>query len=283
MSVWVWISHNKEWLFSGAGLLAVTGISKLLTRKPVSAPPTTDLPSVSTQAVSVAPVQTVMQSPVINVSPSFNISTESAHHKGKAKRGSSGIPGVSPANEVNEDPRPRLYSLTPRITRVSEKREDAGEGEAYGLIEGGDVLQAVVATFRMRKPPEDGQDVYVTARLSYKTVEEIAGREIKTEVRRINYATWLEEDFNSVEMTLSDTKELVLLLSAGGKYIAVQDNRHSLERYKPLSLHELTFVYDGIYIDVTLVDRNHGNLILYTYKVEPDPLKVHEIICVPRV
>lgn len=282
MSVWIWIAHNKEWLFSGVGLLIMTGIWKLLTRKTVSAPTTMDLPNAATRTVSASPVQTITQSPVINVSPNFHISTESAPHDGKAKSGSSGVPGVTPANKVSEDPRPRLYSLPPRITSVSEKREDGREGEAYGLIEGGDGLQAVVATFRMRKPPEDGQNVYVTARLSYRTVEEIAGRDIGTEVCRINYGTWLEEDFNFVEMTLSDTKELVLLLSAGGKYIAVQDNRRSVERYKPLSLQELKFGYDGIYIDVTLVDSNHGNLILYTYKVEPDPLKVHEIIRVPR-
>ena len=189
MSVWVWIAHNKEWLFSGAGLLVVTGIWKLLTRKTVSSPPSMDLPSVATQAVTVAPVQTTTQSPVINVSPSFHISNESASHEGETKSRSSGAPSITPANKVSEDPRPRLYSLPPRITRVSEKREDAGEGEAYGLIEGGDVLQAVVATFRMRKPPEDGREVYVTARLSYRTVEEIAGRDIGTPTRPFRRAS----------------------------------------------------------------------------------------------
>jgi hypothetical protein len=60
------------------------------------------------------------------------------------------------------------------------------------------------------------------------------------------------------------------------------DNRRSVEKYKPLSYQELNVGHDGIFIDVTLVGGNHGNLITYTYKVEPQPLKVYEIIRVPR-
>ena len=274
MSAWAWIVHNKEWLFSGAGLLIVTGVGKLLRRKTTSAP--------QTQGLTIAPVQTVTQSPVINVSPTIHFSPTSVPHESKPNNSSLTAPSVAPTNTASEDPRPKLYSLPPRITRVSEKRDDEGDGEAYGLTDGGGVLDAVVATFRMSKPPADGHDVYVTARLSYRTVETIADREIGREICRINYATWLEEDFNFVEMTLSDTKEVVLLLSVAGKYIAAQDNRRSADKYKPLSLHELKFGYDGIFIDVTLVSSDHGNLITYTYKIEPDPLKVHEIIRVPR-
>jgi hypothetical protein len=35
-------------------------------------------------------------------------------------------------------------------------------------------------------------------------------------------------------------------------------------------------------VGVTLVDANHGPVITYTYKIDVDPLRVHEIIRVPR-
>jgi hypothetical protein len=36
MSAWAWIVHNKEWLFSGAGLLVITGVWKILGSKATS-------------------------------------------------------------------------------------------------------------------------------------------------------------------------------------------------------------------------------------------------------
>jgi hypothetical protein len=227
--------------------------------------------------------QPLTQAPVINVSPRFHMSNEV--QRGKAENAGfgsrTGIASRTNPSKISDDPCPKLYSLPPRIVRVSERYEE-GEHEAYGLTQGGETLQAVVATFRMQKPAEDSLDVYVTGRLSYRTVSQVAGKDIATEIHRINYATWLEEDFNFVEMTLTDTKELVLLVVADDTYIAVQDNRRSRERYKPLSYQEVEVDGDGIFIDVTLVGDGHGNIITYTYKVRPQPLKVHEIIRVPR-
>jgi hypothetical protein len=176
---------------------------------------------------------------------------------------------------------PELYSLEPRIVAVSER--DPNEGT--GIIEGGDSLNAVVATFRMKKRSSDGHDTYLTARITYRTTEDIGIREITREIHRVNYGTWLEEEFNFVEMGITDTKELVLVLQQAGNRdcIAVQDNRHSTTRYNGLALHKLDPNADPFLVDVTLVDGNHGPIVSFSYKIEVEPLKVHEVIRVPRI
>jgi hypothetical protein len=59
---------------------------------------------------------------------------------------------------------------------------------------------------------------------------------------------------------------------------------HSLAlKYNGLAYHKLEPNTDPFYVDVTLVDGNHGPVITYTYKIDVNPLKVHEIIPVPKV
>ncbi len=86
-------------------------------------------------------------------------------------------------------------------------------------------------------------------------------------------------------MTITDTKEVVLALQAEGSdvCVALQDNRHSTTKYNGLAYHKLEPNTDSFYVDATLVDGNHGPVITYTYKIDVDPLKVHEIIRVPRL
>ncbi len=267
--MWNWIAQNKEWLFSGAGLTALGILLWFIKRYFQS------MGQPASNSVTQAPINSVTQSPVIHV----NVSQGSLLLE-ETKKESPLIP-PAPATfhraptKKEEDGSPILYSLPPRIGFVSEK-------ESSGLIDGGDFLKAVIATFRMKKPSASGQGTYITARLSYRTTTDIGLRNIEKEIHRVNYGTWIDEEFNFVEMTLADTKELILILHANEKCVAVQDNRHSVNKYNGLSYDELMPDDDAFFVDVTLVDSSHGALITYSYKIETDPLKVHEIILVPR-
>lgn len=266
--MWNWIITNKEWVFSGVGIsilaMALWFLRKLFFGSPVAA----------------APVQTntntVNQSPVINI----NVPPTSAPSEQKPDAQTT-LPATRVRPEPKEEPdlRPQIYSLEPRIIHVSEVDPEEGTG----IVEGGDALRAVVATFRMKKPSPDRHATYLTARLSYRTREDNGVREVVKEIHRVNYGTWLDEDFNFVEMTITDTKELVLALQAEGSgvCVAVQDNRHSTNKYNGLTYHNLDPNTESFYVDVTLIDGNHGPVITYTYKIDVDPLKVHEIIRVP--
>jgi|GEM_PF-6210127 len=268
--MWDWIVQNKQWVFSGAGVSIIAAVlwflNKLLRPEPKTPTPASN---------------SVVQAPVISVAPVFHLphAAESPQVTKPDTQITPTLPTRHTPPEEN-DPGPKLYSLPPRIIGVSEK--DVEEGT--GILEGGEALRAVVATFRMKKPSTDGHDTYVTARLSYRTTEEIVGREVSREIHRVNYGTWVDEEFNFVEMTLTDTKELVLVLQVPGdaQCVAVQDNRHSTAKYNGLAYQKLEPHADSFFIDVTLVDAKYGPVIAYTYKIEVDPLKVHEIIRVPR-
>ncbi len=184
------------------------------------------------------------------------------------------VPIARPAEET-QDGRPVLRSLPPRICFVT-----VGE-DGYGFIEDGDSHRAVIATFRMYKPSADPRGTQVIARLSYRTKSDFGIRETFEEVYRANQGMWLDEGFNSIEFTLTDTKELILAVEAEGKCIAIQDNRHSVSKFKQPSLYQFGKDVDAFFVDVTLVDEFYGAIITYTYKIEINPLKVHEIIRVP--
>jgi hypothetical protein len=96
----------------------------------------------------------------------------------------------------------------------------------------------------------------------------------------VNHATWIDEDLNSVTFTLTNTKELILVMGADEAFVAVQDNRHSLSKQKEPFYFALDV--DECFVDVTLVDEIYGPLITYTYKIRTKPLKVDEIIRIPR-
>ena len=223
----------------------------------------------------------VIQSPTISVAPVINVSHPAPPLQELR-------PEAAPTPKEEIDPRPRLYTLPPRIINVTLKdvgEDDGGlDGEETGVFEGGDgVLKAVVATFRMKQPAADRHTTHLTARLSYRVVENIYIREIPREIHRVDYGTWLGEEFNFVEMTLTDTKELVLVLHAGGYFLAVQDNRHSRNKYKEFTPQKLEPNTDSFFVDVSVIDSSHGFVTSYTYKIDIDPLKVHEIIRVPTI
>jgi len=133
----------------------------------------------------------------------------------------------------------------------------------------------------MYKPSADPRGTHVIARLSYRTKSDFGIRETLEEVYRANQGMWLDENFNSVEFTLTDTKELILTVEGEGKCIAIQDNRHSASKFKQPSVYELNRAVDEFFVDVTLVDEFYGAIITYTYKIEIKPLKVSEILRVP--
>jgi hypothetical protein len=135
----------------------------------------------------------------------------------------------------------------------------------------------------MYKPSADPRGTQVIARLSYRTKSDFGIRETLEEAHRVNQGMWVDEGFNSIEFTLTDTKELILAVEGEGKCIAIQDNRHGLSKFKQPSVYEFGKDVDAFFVDVTLVDEFYGAIITYTYKVEIEPLKVHEIIRVPRV
>jgi hypothetical protein len=262
--LWHWIAANKEWLFSGGGI-AIISIGYWLFRKLFGSP--------SSQQPN---TNSVIQAPFIKIElpqPSAPQPTLPAEPK-------SDPPKLQPKEEL--DLRPQLYSLEPRIIPVSEN-DDPEDGNG-GIVEGGNVLRAVVAVFRMKKPSPDGNDTYLTARLSYRTKENIVIRDIEKEIHRVNYGTWLDEDYNFVKLRITDTKELVLVIQPEGSNdcLAVQDNRHSSAKYKGLAYYKLEPHDGSFYVDVTLVDGNYGPVVGNSYKIEAHPLKVHKIIRVPR-
>jgi hypothetical protein len=268
-------------LFSGAGI-SILAVGGWFLKKLGLFAPSALVAGPANVPVQQANTSSVIQAPVINVSLAQSSSTPQPTLPPEPK---SDLPKVEAKPEEESDLRPKLYSLPPRIIAVSED-DDPEEGNG-GIVEGGDEdsLKAIVATFRMKKPSPDGHTTYLTARLSYRTKENIVIRDIDREIHRVNYGTWLDEEFNFVEMTITDTKELVLAMGAEGDdfWYAVQDNRHSATKYNGLALHKLEPHDGSFFVDVTLVDGNYGPVIVYSYKIDVDPLKVNELIRVPRL
>jgi hypothetical protein len=261
--MWNWLALNKQWVFSGVGLTVLAvgwWIVKWIFKG-----------RHATRHVAASPTNSVTQAPVITVAPIIHLSPTASE---KLKNESTADLTASTAKEGQEGV-PVLRSLPPRICFVTE-REDGD-----GFTEGGNSLRAVVATFRMYKPSTDPRGTQVTARLSYRTKSDFGIRESWEEVYRVNYGMWIDEGFNSIEFTLTDTKELILAVEGDGKCIAIQDNRHSLTKFKQPSVHVFRKEVDAFFVDVTLVDEFYGAVITYTYKIETSPLRVHEIIRVP--
>ncbi|MGA8220560.1 MAG: hypothetical protein WB780_02825 [Candidatus Acidiferrales bacterium] len=208
----------------------------------------------------------VTQSPVITVSPTFNLpQLVIAPENPQKKSPATAVPRSADRVETN---RPELYSLKPRICFVTDEDD--------GFTEGGNVVRAVLATFRMRKPSSDRRGTNIAARLSYQTTSNIGTRQSWTEFGRVNHGNWLDEDFNSVGFTLTNTKELILAMELEQTLVAVQDNRHSVSKRKEPSYFALEAT--KFFVLVTLVDEISGPLITYTYEIRTNPLTVAEII-----
>jgi hypothetical protein len=277
-----WLSENYKWLFDGvAGAAAVTFVVFLVQRLFRSARPAHQPASVRAQGAKVTKSPVASGSRItqtINETHYHNYPEKLPEQTGDLDRTEEKKALAAHPTEEAQDRRPKLYTLHPRICSLTDK--DGG-----GLTEGGDSFKtrAVLATFRMAKPSADGHDTHLTARLSYRTVTDIGFRAIAKEIHRVNYGAWIDEDFNSVEMTLTDTKELILLLQENGRCVAVQDNRRSVSQCNPPSFYEFVAGMDAFYVDVILVDDSYGAIISFTYAIETSPLTVHEIIRVPKV
>lgn len=222
------------------------------------------------------------QSPVINVSPTFNVSQ--AIHGADDANHPAPLTSATPPSDSGDDSKdrgPRLYSLPPRICELNLSSEWGPFTE--GRNAGGAVMKAIVATFRMAKLSADRRGTFITARLSYREEEHFGIRADFREFHRVNQGAWVDEEFNSAEMTLTDTKELILVLEDGGKFAAVQDNRHGVSKNAGLLVRALEPRGESFFVDVTLVDEYFGPIITYTYRIDANPLRVHEIIRVPRI
>jgi hypothetical protein len=79
-------------------------------------------------------------------------------------------------------------------------------------------------------------------------------------------------------MGIADTKEVLLLVSKDGVWVALQDNRKSVARRDPASIFEFPRDLESVYVDVTLVDEVFGPIITYAYELKNNPLGVFEII-----
>lgn len=242
MSVFLeWLARNKEWVFSGVGVAIALAAWQIFSRLFRSKP---------------TPSAPITVSPNINLSQRFT------------------LPGSEKASQSDVKPKrgPELFSLRPRICSVEEH-----EG---GVREGGDSFypRAVVATFRMKSPPSDDDEANITARLTYRTVADLGFHQVSNEIHRVNYAMWLDEDFNFANMGIADTKEVVLLVNLDGVCVALQDNRQSVARRDRASLFQFPADLESMNVDVTLVDEVFGPIITYTYELKTNPLAVAEII-----
>jgi hypothetical protein len=244
-----WLLENRQWVFSGIGVMVISALWWILRRlfgsRPQQAPTT----------INVSPTTTVAVTQQSVVAPTQRLKTSGILHE-------------------DGDLRPELYSLPPRICfvtpsddgRFAESEEDTG-------------MRAVIATFRMKRRSADGRSTFVTARLSYRAKANVGFSGIVNDICRVNYGLWIDEDFNAAEMTLSATRELILVLAdEKGKCLAVQDNRHGANKWGEPTIYKLDSGMDTSYVYVTLVDDEHGDVISYSYRIGTDPLRVHEMI-----
>ena len=102
--------------------------------------------------------------------------------------------------------------------------------------------------------------------------------EVSKDIHRVNHAMRLGENYNSSKITLTDTKEVILLMQKDGKDVAIQDNRHEPNKYGEPTVCVFPTVLESIHVDVTLVDERFGALITYTYKIRMSTLAIDEII-----
>ncbi len=132
----------------------------------------------------------------------------------------------------------------------------------------------------MRTLPAKGRSVYLTARLTYRTSPDAFFGEAPQVLHRVHYGMWLGEDYNSVSLNLTDTRELVLTISFGGKCVAVRDNRHSVSKHDEPSYFEIPEELKSFLVDVALLDEQLGQLDSFTFEITTNPLGVHPIILV---
>jgi hypothetical protein len=238
-----WLARNKEWVFSGFGVAVALTVWQIYVKFFGSKP---------------AP-------PPIIVAPNINFSQQVALPSIPEK-------ATSLPSDIKPKHGPQLYSLPPRICSV--------EDHEGGVREGGDTLypRAVVATFRMKTPPSDDDEANITARLTYRTVDDLGFRQVSKEIHRVNYGMWLNEDFNFVSMGIADTKEVLLLVNHDGMCVALQDNRRSVARRDPASVFQFPSDLESMFVDVTLLDDMYGPIITYTYELKINPLRVFQII-----
>jgi hypothetical protein len=268
-----WIHDHMgwaEWVFSGIGVLIFSSAVKFLWRN------RPQYVLVEPKAESVTQNPTMHQSPTLNQSPIVTQSpslTQSPHihlHIGEDKS------PVSVSNHLSPPARskPVIEALKPRIAKVVlADSEIATRG--HRIIEKDDEEehdQAIIAAFRMKKSSSNA--VRLVARLEFHAnPPEGPAKIIPPVVHHVHYGMWLDEGCNHVWMTLTNTKELVLLLQEhpSGKLAAIQDNRPSEGRSDVPSLRELPSV---VTVGVILADDDFGEICSFVYEIKSNPLRV---------
>jgi len=92
----------------------------------------------------------------------------------------------------------------------------------------------------------------------------------RKDLRYVNNGVFLGADFNSIEMMMAVTGELVIAIDSMGVWHAAQDNRHGVDDNRGIKLDRL----DGLekhefFADVSLVNERYGILGKWTYEVKP--------------
>jgi hypothetical protein len=234
-----WIITNKEWLFSGVGGVIVLGIVGFVFRRIFRTF------KILPQVPAAAPIQiSVNQHQTVDSSNRAAVRTES------------------------ETTNPEIVSLPPRVCFVD------GDLEQDGFIEAGNASRAAVATFRLAYTKHRG-DLNITARISYWNIAET-----KAEMRqlvRVNHGAWLDEEFNAVQMTLTNTKELILAVQWEDQCKVVHDNRHGVQNNRGFSFYSFPPDCDQFFATVQLVDEQYGPICYDAFRIRRDPFEITRI------
>jgi len=99
-------------------------------------------------------------------------------------------------------------------------------------------------------------------------------------LHRVNYGAWVGEAFNFAEIDICDTQELVLALRhSDGYLLAIQDNRHSTEKFGGAVTKEIR---EDCYADVTIVDEESATRAQYSFRLTQEPFGVVQAVAVQR-
>lgn len=125
---------------------------------------------------------------------------------------------------------PNVVALPPRLAYV-QATESGGLIEYAGVGGRSDqILVAALAGFR-NSPRPAGHDPSIESATAHLTYFDSRG----TEVQRVNHGMWVGEDFNSTDMLVGQTRELILAVwSESDQVTALDDRRESTEKYLPL-------------------------------------------------
>ncbi len=193
--MWDWLNQNKEWVFSGIGVLALAWILKWLfsslLREPATSPGNT-----VTQSPSLT------QSPSITVSPTIHLTPSQAPVE----------PPKQPRPVAIPRSRSNLICVGPETVRVLFNSNDKGEEYFYRTDDQGDQdgSDAVVAWFR-NEPGAGARGIQqVRVNIIYR---DSSGKEIGAGLPR---ASWLEDNGDVMDFYVGDSHAVILVLRRPG-------------------------------------------------------------------